>query len=59
MHNAGASIIEWDAPPKVFAVEAADTDDDGEPDYAIEDYGSDYGEDDTDEPQEDDFEPLF
>jgi hypothetical protein len=51
LHNAQASIVDWDAPPKVFAVEGLDLDDDDEPDYAIEDYGSDYGDEDEDEPE--------
>jgi hypothetical protein len=48
LHNAHVSIIDWDAPPKVFASEDPDMDDDDDPSHAIEDFGSDY-EDNADE----------
>lgn len=50
LHDARVSIIDWQAPPKVFLREAPSGDDesndgdDGFPDYAIEDYGSYYGD---------------
>ena len=42
LHQQRRSIIDWGARPRVFG----DDDDDGpsEPDYALEDYGDDYGE---------------
>ena len=42
-HDAKVSIIDWNALPRVFAETPADDGDNG-PDYAIEDYGADYGE---------------
>jgi len=54
LHVAKVSLIDWAAPPKVFQSEDTDVgpDDDG-PEYAIEDFGSDYqgdgGEDSGDE----------
>jgi hypothetical protein len=45
LHDAKISIIDWNALPRVFIVEPPDGDGDDGPDYAIEDYGSDYGED--------------
>ena len=44
LHVAKASIIDWEAPPKVSAT-ASSPDDGSGPDYAIEDFGSDYGDD--------------
>jgi hypothetical protein len=46
LHDAKISIIDWDALPKVFTKGPANGGDDGTdgPDYAIEDFGSDYGE---------------
>ncbi len=45
LHQKRASLIDWGAKPKVYQ----DGPDDGvdEPDYAIEDYGADYGSDET------------
>lgn len=55
LHDAKVSIIDWSAPPKVFSRRLYDGDDDGDggavdilPKFAIEDYGSDYTEDDED-----------
>jgi hypothetical protein len=49
LHDAKASIIDWGALPKVFEISRSDDDDPSrdEPEYAIEDYGSDYGDDET------------
>jgi reverse transcriptase-like protein len=44
LHDAKISIIDWDALPRVFLEAPRDGGDDDGPDYAIEDYGSDYGE---------------
>jgi hypothetical protein len=55
LHNAKVSIIDWDAPPKVFSEGpriGGDGGTDG-PDYAIEDFGSDYGEESEEEGDED------
>ncbi|MEJ1119765.1 RNA-directed DNA polymerase [Phyllobacterium sp. CCNWLW109] len=53
LHNAKVSIINWNAQPRVFEEEEPDGDGDAQgdddPDYAIEDYGSDYGDEDEDE----------
>jgi hypothetical protein len=46
LHDQGVSIINWNAPPKVFdgsAVNAPNPK--GEPESAIEDFGLDYGDD--------------
>jgi Reverse transcriptase (RNA-dependent DNA polymerase) len=43
LHDAKVSMINWNAPPRVF-VEVSSGDDGGGPDYAIEDYGLEYGE---------------
>lgn len=51
LHDAGISIINWKAQPKVFD---HDDDDpvDADPEYAIEDYASDYNSDDWDDEDE-------
>lgn len=51
LHRNKASIIDWDARPKVYG-DSPDSDDD-EPDYAIEDYGADYGADENTDRDED------
>ena len=51
LHDAKVSIIDWDALPKVFTKIDADDGSDS-PTYAIEDYGSDYGEDGESEDEE-------
>ena len=43
LHEANVSIVDWSAPPRVFVDVPAGNGDDG-PDYAIEDYGAEYGE---------------
>ena len=44
LHDAKISIVDWEAPPKVFLDQSGDDgDNDSGPDYAIEDYGSDFG----------------
>lgn len=48
LHQKRASLIDWGAKPKVYADAPDDGDD--EPDYAIEDYGADYGSDETPDP---------
>lgn len=45
LHQKRASIIDWGAKLKVY--KDAPDDEDDEPDYAIEDYGADYGSDDS------------
>jgi hypothetical protein len=40
LHDAKASLIDWNALPKVFEDDVGD-----DPDYAIEDYSFDYGDD--------------
>lgn len=46
LHQAKVSLIDWDAAPRVFATPP--TSDGGEPpDYAIEDFGADYGDEDS------------
>ncbi|WP_313664317.1 RNA-directed DNA polymerase [Shinella sp.] len=45
LHQKRASLIDWGAKPRVFT-DAPDGGDD-QPDYAIEDYGADYGSEDT------------
>jgi hypothetical protein len=58
LHSAQVSIIEWNAPPKVFEEHPPDNGGDS-PDYAIEDFGSDYsGDDDNEEEEEDTGEDL-
>jgi hypothetical protein len=56
LHDAKISIIDWEALPKVF-LERLNREDDGNdddgPDYALEDFGSDYGEDGENEDDED------
>jgi len=56
LHSSKVSIIDWAAPPKVFQSESVDADSgDEDPSYAIEDFGSDYGDDgDEDFSDEDD-----
>jgi hypothetical protein len=45
LHDAKVSIIDWNALPHVFIESRRGEDsDDDDPDYAIEDYGADYGE---------------
>ncbi|SSC71452.1 unnamed protein product [Ciceribacter sp. T2.26MG-112.2] len=61
LHEQKASIIEWSARPRVFD---EPDDDDDMPDFAIEDYGADYGGSEADEDEEDlperpDFDDLF
>ena len=54
LHDAKISIVDWEAPPKVFLDQSGDDgDNDSGPDYAIEDYGSDYWEEDSSEADED------
>lgn len=54
LHDAKISIVDWEAPPKVFLDQSGDDeDDDSGPDYAIEDHGSDYREEDSSEADED------
>ena len=43
LHDNGASLIDWDAAPKVFSTREPGDDDD--PDFAIEDFAGDYGGD--------------
>jgi hypothetical protein len=53
LHEAKASIINWDARPRVF--EEADIGPEGDgPDYALEDYGSDYEDGESEEDLEED-----
>jgi hypothetical protein len=48
LHDSQISIIDWDALPKAFVapIKLGDDDDDFEPEYALEDIGSDYTDDD-------------
>ncbi|WHS94254.1 RNA-directed DNA polymerase [Sinorhizobium kummerowiae] len=52
LHQKRASIIDWQAKPKVFD-DTPDGEDDG-PEYAIEDYGADYGSDENAAAEDDD-----
>jgi hypothetical protein len=52
LHKAKISIIDWSAPPKVFATPPSPGGDDNEPHYAIEDLGSDYEENEDEEQEE-------
>ncbi|OCJ14909.1 hypothetical protein A6U89_22670 [Agrobacterium sp. B133/95] len=52
LHQKQASIIDWEAKPKVY--DDSPDDDGDEPDYAIEDYGADYGSDDVPGDHDDD-----
>jgi hypothetical protein len=53
LHNAKISIIDWSAPPKVFSIPlSSGGDGGGGPGYAIEDFGSDYGDSEDTENQE-------
>jgi hypothetical protein len=56
LHKAKISIIEWTAPPKVFLARPPSNGDDSGPTYAIEDFGSDYeDEEDGEGEAEEDF----
>lgn len=60
-HEGSASIVDWDARPAVFS---PDRDDDDlmledEPDHAIEDYTSDYDDEEEEEPDHADFDDLL
>jgi hypothetical protein len=53
LHDGKISIIDWTAPPKVFATGPSGGVN-GEPNYAIEDFGSDYeGGEEQEEDEED------
>jgi hypothetical protein len=51
LHKAKISIVDWAAPPKVFS-SVPSPGDEGGPEYAIEDFGSDYEGDEGDEGDE-------
>jgi len=54
LHELKASIIDWSARPRVFDEDEPDGGNDGddEPDFAIEDYGADYGDYDDEDNEE-------
>lgn len=51
LHNANASIIDWQAPPPVFVLEDDEEEEVEVPEFAIEDFTSDY-ESDEEEPED-------
>jgi hypothetical protein len=49
LHKAKVSIIDWEAAPRVFIRPPSSGGDDGVPNHAIEDFGSDYEEEEDEE----------
>jgi hypothetical protein len=52
LHKAKISIIDWATPPKVFVTVPSSGGDDDKPQYAIEEFGSDYEEEENEEVEE-------